>query len=176
MNELKPCPFCGGEPILRKERAEHNLFDYFTIRCFVCSAEGVGSIYKIEAVTKWNTRHYDDAPAYVRKLQLLDIENANLIERYENQMEQLRDQLGSLEVAFVTQKAQLDKTTALYSCACERAEMLEKARDGWAEKYEAQQSELNKLYKLLRATHCRFHEAIVDLERNGYAISQDSTN
>lgn len=92
-----------------------------------------------------------DIPTIVRKVKNLESENAKL-------------------------KTQLDKTTALYGCACERAEMLEKARDGWAEKYEVQQAELTKLYKLLRATHCRFHEAIVDLERNGYAISQDSTN
>lgn len=64
-------------------------------------------------------------PAIVRKVKDLELEN-----------EQLKDQLGSLEVAFVTQKAQLDKTTALYGCACERAEMLEKARDRWAEKYD----------------------------------------
>ena len=67
MNELKPCPFCGGEAELIKEHEcwGHGMFNtsYF-VRCKKCGSEGKsGSGYDkeaeqclIEGIENWNRR------------------------------------------------------------------------------------------------------------------------
>lgn len=52
LEELKPCPFCGGEAELQ----ENNGIEYAVIcqRCF-CRTEWC-VLYKQDAITAWNTR------------------------------------------------------------------------------------------------------------------------
>ena len=55
---LKPCPFCGGEPILR----DHDMWPM----CSACQCEGPGTSFGMSrkrAVTLWNTRTPDPAVA-----------------------------------------------------------------------------------------------------------------
>lgn len=52
-NELKPCPFCGGEAILIK--------GYFCwVRCDYCGAETVAETSTTEAIAAWNRRANDE--------------------------------------------------------------------------------------------------------------------
>ena len=61
MNELKPCPFCGGEAILEGKS------DHCLVRCENCFAKGEWvsfswrpdedySEYENKAIEQWNTR------------------------------------------------------------------------------------------------------------------------
>lgn len=128
MNDLKPCPFCGNETI---EIATFNQATWF-YECIECLATGGVSTSKLIALKAWNTRHHDDAPTYIRKLQIL--------------------------------QAQLDKATALYGCACERMEMLERARDGWAEKYKKAKRQLQFYRKIaLRYAKKNYNSGLVEL-------------
>ena len=52
MNDMKPCPFCGGE-------AEIIGDDYFWIQCKFCRAETMGSEDLAEAIEVWNRRVED---------------------------------------------------------------------------------------------------------------------
>lgn len=49
MDELKPCPFCGGEAEIRGD-------GYFWIQCKYCWAETTGSEDMAEAIEAWNRR------------------------------------------------------------------------------------------------------------------------
>jgi len=52
MNELKPCPFCGG-----KAKCLTNDHPMFQIGCPVCNIYS-GILYEeSQAITLWNTRH-----------------------------------------------------------------------------------------------------------------------
>lgn len=53
--ELKPCPFCGGEA----EIVEDSLFgeDYYAGRCRSCAATSIFEFTKEEAVAAWNRRY-----------------------------------------------------------------------------------------------------------------------
>ena len=49
-NELKPCPFCGGE-------AKVNEFnDVFFVACVVCQSETIWFETPEEAIEAWNRR------------------------------------------------------------------------------------------------------------------------
>jgi Lar family restriction alleviation protein len=63
MNELKPCPFCGGEAeindvvvpnlkILLETKKEINYY----CSCTQCGCEGGWFVAKYDAITHWNTR------------------------------------------------------------------------------------------------------------------------
>ena len=55
MNELKPCPFCGGKATIRHESS----FDVYYIHCDTCNSEtGNTGLYleKGKAIEAWNTR------------------------------------------------------------------------------------------------------------------------
>lgn len=59
MNDLKPCPFCGGEAIL--ETGDGNISEEFYIYCPECDFEsGVYSEPQF-IVEKWNRRADNDA-------------------------------------------------------------------------------------------------------------------
>ena len=47
MEELKPCPFCGGEAII--------ILDLY-VQCKICGAKGQAYFRRYEAIRKWNTR------------------------------------------------------------------------------------------------------------------------
>ena len=54
MNDLKKCPFCGGEATIQPEG------DYHEIHCVDCGIELDRHTYE-EAVTAWNTRAKTEA-------------------------------------------------------------------------------------------------------------------
>lgn len=63
MDEMKPCPFCGGEPTI-----EHPEGDDYAVGCDDCCfsimAGNVGIGWyatREEAITAWNTRPREDA-------------------------------------------------------------------------------------------------------------------
>ncbi len=59
MAELKPCPFCGGEPIVT---GHHNRFtEWYLCSCPQCHISQTGSEYgfKFEAIDAWNRRQND---------------------------------------------------------------------------------------------------------------------
>ena len=67
MDELKPCPFCGGEAELQHERDNFSwAFIYSSVRCTKCGAKGERFMQspKIasgkEAAKAWNRRFTDE--------------------------------------------------------------------------------------------------------------------
>lgn len=56
--ELKTCPFCGGEA----EIVEDRLFgeDYYAGRCRSCAATYAFEATKEEAIAAWNRRNYSE--------------------------------------------------------------------------------------------------------------------
>lgn len=66
MQELKPCPFCGGEPYLRTEFETNRFFSYWKYRIQCGSCGSVGEIFtcfnfedevtKNKAIDAWNRR------------------------------------------------------------------------------------------------------------------------
>ena len=74
MEELKPCPFCGGEPVLKFAKREFG-GRVIRVECTKCYAKTYGrspdlnceetALYNIEeckrdAIRKWNKRASDD--------------------------------------------------------------------------------------------------------------------
>lgn len=55
LSELLPCPFCGGN-------AEVVCKAGYCVQCTRCGASTINCTTEIEAYTKWNIRHYKDAP------------------------------------------------------------------------------------------------------------------
>ena len=49
-DELKPCPFCGGEAQLIEAMGE------VWVRCTECNASAAMQNYPVDALAKWNTR------------------------------------------------------------------------------------------------------------------------
>ena len=62
MNELKPCPFCGGEAIL-KRYATKELFrkqlQHPYVQCCICNIRTELVRTDAEAIIKWNRRLED---------------------------------------------------------------------------------------------------------------------
>ena len=64
MSKLKPCPFCGGESIMRHRPTALNVFSY--VACTRCGATGkeiqISSEYASDdkAAEAWNRRANDD--------------------------------------------------------------------------------------------------------------------
>lgn len=59
MDKLKPCPFCGGEAVVR---GHHNRFtEWYLCSCPKCHISQTGSEYgfKFEAIEAWNRRVND---------------------------------------------------------------------------------------------------------------------
>ncbi len=59
MNELKPCPFCGGEARIISHRF-HELSNTYGVTCKICGSE-TRQFYRAEedAVNAWNRRASD---------------------------------------------------------------------------------------------------------------------
>ena len=55
-NKLKPCPFCGGEVELVKQKSDE--FEFVLVSCKNCDATiGIGGSYNEQKVTEaWNKR------------------------------------------------------------------------------------------------------------------------
>ena len=67
MNELKPCPFCGGEPMLYHQSSKYTDYDGNYVYCMNCGCRtklfecfnGTGKTHedtKVEAIEAWNRR------------------------------------------------------------------------------------------------------------------------
>jgi Lar family restriction alleviation protein len=62
MNDLKPCPFCGGKAIVE---GHHNRFmEWYLCSCPECHVSQTGNEYgfKFEAIEAWNRRTENVAP------------------------------------------------------------------------------------------------------------------
>lgn len=62
MNELKPCPFCGGKAIVE---GHHNRFvEWYLCSCPECHVSQAGNEYgfKFGAIEAWNRRTENVAP------------------------------------------------------------------------------------------------------------------
>ena len=56
MNEVKPCPFCGGKACLVVDPSLHPRYRYYGIKCTECGIE-TKFYFKAEfAVEEWNRR------------------------------------------------------------------------------------------------------------------------
>lgn len=53
MNELKPCPYCGGEGCIWTGRYEDGIYYHF-VRCKKCSIRTVNMPSKQDATEHWN--------------------------------------------------------------------------------------------------------------------------
>lgn len=62
-NELKPCPFCGGEAVIYQNYDEYG---YWSISCDACHVEMISGVRAI-LVSAWNTRPTVDAKPADRK-------------------------------------------------------------------------------------------------------------
>lgn len=62
MDELLPCPFCGGEAFLEFETEIENEqeVNYFFVRCKQCEAKTVEINSPIYAMKRWNNRKEGD--------------------------------------------------------------------------------------------------------------------
>jgi len=54
---LKPCPFCGGNPKIQEDSFMHG--SYYDIQCQKCWAQSKGYPTEEMAIMAWNSR-YDD--------------------------------------------------------------------------------------------------------------------
>ena len=53
MEELKPCPFCGGVAVFNEDKFKHGTV--YSVYCDVCCAE-IAGLKKQEVVKVWNRR------------------------------------------------------------------------------------------------------------------------
>ena len=60
--ELKPCPFCGGEPEIITD-----LSGGFYIHCKNCGCSTFGAMHKELAIEKWNRRQSPSVTEEVRE-------------------------------------------------------------------------------------------------------------
>lgn len=53
-NDIKPCPFCGAEAMIRQKS------QWYSVECFFCSARVAGRHFeKLEPIAAWNCRTAD---------------------------------------------------------------------------------------------------------------------
>lgn len=64
MAELKPCPFCGGKPIIKNFlvfKRQHKMRTKFYVTCPSCDIDGPGThLNEDEAIAAWNRRAGED--------------------------------------------------------------------------------------------------------------------
>ena len=53
MEEIKPCPFCGGEVIYESTQQRHGIV--YSLYCEECGVE-IARLNKPEAIEAWNRR------------------------------------------------------------------------------------------------------------------------
>lgn len=84
---LKPCPFCGGKPVLLK----HNDEDYYKVFCECCGARQWTFANRTDrdAIKNWNTRKPMDN--ILEKLEEKKNESLQLWKQY-----QLKDDAGKM--------------------------------------------------------------------------------
>ena len=57
MDELKPCPFCGGEARLEPElKSVEDYSDFHWVTCRECYAMSLGTYGEDKAIEAWNRR------------------------------------------------------------------------------------------------------------------------
>jgi len=60
MNEIKPCPFCGGVGSVSNDYDANSKLpddEQFFVRCLSCACEGPWARLASNAITLWNMRH-----------------------------------------------------------------------------------------------------------------------
>lgn len=55
-NELKPCPFCGGEAWIIRKTYGFKKKKYWFVRCECCHATSRAEFTEIDAKKAWNRR------------------------------------------------------------------------------------------------------------------------
>lgn len=96
MDELKPCPFCGGKKYIEKQTNDYGSY----VICRKCgSASGFFKMQK-EAVEAWNSRQIEDA--LQKKLDESREDNAENMEYHVEERERLKKEIEELRgcVAF----------------------------------------------------------------------------
>jgi Lar family restriction alleviation protein len=61
-SNLKPCPFCGGDPIAKKHHVridEGFTLNWHMVRCQKCNALAFSTKNMAEAIEKWNGRAHE---------------------------------------------------------------------------------------------------------------------
>ena len=56
MNELRPCPFCGGEAFVQKFRMDDTGRFFISVVCRVCFAQTGHHTKEAYAIEAWNRR------------------------------------------------------------------------------------------------------------------------
>ena len=59
MDELKPCPFCGGKELSEAQHKQYGMSLRYTIKCLKCMGE-MTRITKQKAENAWNRRAEDE--------------------------------------------------------------------------------------------------------------------
>ena len=67
MEELKPCPFCGGEAETSAGIIIGGKNENVTVECAICNAK-VFDIFEANAIEAWNTRTYEE---HIKQLEQL---------------------------------------------------------------------------------------------------------
>lgn len=57
-NEMKPCPFCGGEPVIVEEMWDMDGVPKYLVRCKDCDSQNGEYDDEYEAIDAWNERIY----------------------------------------------------------------------------------------------------------------------
>ena len=56
-HELKPCPFCGGKPVIYKSMSDRRAW----VMCSECGATSPSGFREKTAIKAWNRRANDEA-------------------------------------------------------------------------------------------------------------------
>ena len=83
--ELKPCPFCGGELKVSEDKGRDYDTPRYYITCIDCGVTSTSSMFKDELINKWNQRaEPENKPLTWDELKKLEGEYVYVIETFSN--------------------------------------------------------------------------------------------